>query len=238
MWWCVTSAVSWCHENIRRATRWPCRGTAWDVPAFASMLLECWWLGSGGVVAGGYRRWLRTAAVRAQCWLELSTRAVKGKSCVQKRHPVVHLVIACYILNKHGPWYHDCKLHDIYCTNMSFCYLLLTWQLDTNTFFELCNTQICWRWPVRGITTLHSSQFFSVFAKIEHLIDFLNTNSAHNNTKGTTPASITCHVHDFCWRDKFSNAETAHTTAQRGPYANKQQASCPWFTYGPASIER
>ena len=35
--------------------------------------------------------------------------------------PLVHLVIACYILYKHvrsGPWYHDRKLHDIHCTNM------------------------------------------------------------------------------------------------------------------------
>ena len=53
--------------------------------------------------------------------LELSTWAVKRKSCPANCCPLVHLVIAKHILYKHvrsGPWYHDRKLYDIYCKNM------------------------------------------------------------------------------------------------------------------------
>ena len=89
--------------------------------------------------------------------LELSTWAVKRKSCRANCCPLVHLVIACYILYKHvrsGPWYHDRKLYDIYCTNM---FVLVRGITTVNCMISTAQT--CSFWSVVSLV---------LFAALQH----------------------------------------------------------------------
>ena len=91
--------------------------------------------------------------------------AVKRKSCRANCCPLVHLVIACYILYKHvrsGPWYHDRKLYDIYCTNM---FVLVRGITTVNCMISTAQT--CSFWSVVSLV---------LFAALQHPVRELITN--------------------------------------------------------------